>query len=53
MGGRPRLIDQEKLDAMIRALEAGTTKASLCRTFNVRPSTLNDALARSGWKFAA
>ncbi|HEX6013174.1 MAG TPA: recombinase family protein [Geminicoccaceae bacterium] len=53
MGGRPRLIDQEKLEAMIRALEAGATKASLCRTFNVRRSTLNDALARSGWKFAA
>jgi DNA invertase Pin-like site-specific DNA recombinase len=53
MGGRPRLIDQEKLEAMIRALKAGATKASLCRTFNVRRSTLNDALARSGWKFAA
>lgn len=53
MGGRPRLIDQEKLEAMIRALEAAATKASLCRTFNVRRSTLNDALARSGWKFAA
>jgi hypothetical protein len=50
VGGRPRLIDQEKLEAMIRALEAGATKASLCRTFNVRRSTLNDALARSGWR---
>lgn len=49
-GGRPRLIDPEKLEAMIRALEAGATKASLCRTFNVRRSTLNDALARSGWR---
>jgi DNA invertase Pin-like site-specific DNA recombinase len=53
MGGRPRLIDQEKLEAMIRALEAGATKASLCRTFDVRRSTLNDALARSGWESAA
>jgi DNA invertase Pin-like site-specific DNA recombinase len=50
IGGRPRLIDQEKLETMIRALEAGATKASLCRTFNVRRSTLNDALARSGWR---
>ena len=49
-GGRPRLIDQEKLDTMIRALEAGTTKASVCRTFNVPRSTLNDALERSGWQ---
>jgi hypothetical protein len=49
MGGRPRLIDQEKLETMIRALEAGAAKASLCRTFNVRRSTLNDTLARSGW----
>jgi DNA invertase Pin-like site-specific DNA recombinase len=53
VGGRPRLIDQEKLEAMIRALEAGATKASLCRTFNVRRSTLNDALARSGSNPAA
>jgi DNA invertase Pin-like site-specific DNA recombinase len=52
-GGRPRLIDQEKLEAMVRALEAGATKASLCRTFDVRRSTLNDALARSGWESAA
>ena len=49
VGGRPRLIDQEKLETMIRALEAGATKASLCRSFNVPRSTLNDALARSGW----
>ena len=52
-GGRPRLIDQEKLEAMIRALAAGATKASVCRTFNVRRSTLNDALARSGRGSAA
>jgi DNA invertase Pin-like site-specific DNA recombinase len=53
IGGRPRLIDQEKLEAMIRALETGATKASVCRTFNVRRSTLNDALARSGWRPSA
>ena len=53
VGGRPRLIDQEKLETMIRELEAGATKASLCRTFNVRRSTLNDALARSGGNPAA
>ena len=52
-GGRPRQVDQEKLEAMIRALAAGATKASVCRTFNVRRSTLNDALARSGWGPAA
>jgi hypothetical protein len=38
---------------MIRALAAGATKASVCRTFNVRRSTLNDALARSGRGSAA
>jgi DNA invertase Pin-like site-specific DNA recombinase len=52
-GGRPRLIDQEKLEAMVRALAAGATKASVCRTFDVRRSTLNDALARSGRGSAA
>ena len=52
-GGRPRLIDPEKLETMIRALAAGATKASVCRTFNVRRSTLNDALARSGWRSAS
>ena len=46
VGGRPRLIDQEKFETMIRALEAGATKASLCRTFNVRRSTLNDAIVQ-------
>ena len=38
---------------MIRALEAGATKASVCRTFDVRRSTLNNALARSGGRPSA
>jgi hypothetical protein len=49
-GGRPCPIDPEKLEAIIWALEAGATKTSLCVAFDVSYSTLNDALARSGWK---
>ena len=48
-GGRPTVIDAERLDAVIAALEAGATKASVCRTFGIKRSTLIDALTRIGW----
>lgn len=49
LGGRPRALDAEKLEAVIAALDAGTRKATVCRTFGIPRSTLNDALARAGW----
>lgn len=48
-GGRPVAIDAEKLAAVIAALDAGATKASVCRTFGISRSTLVDSLARIGW----
>jgi len=34
------------LDAIGAALQAGTSKAAVCRTFGVKRTTLYDALAR-------
>lgn len=48
-GGRPRAIDPEKLEKIIDALHAGSSKASICRTFQIPRSTLIDTLARAGW----
>jgi DNA invertase Pin-like site-specific DNA recombinase len=48
-GGRPIAIDAEKLAAIVAALGDGTTKAAVCRTFNIKRSTLIDSLARIGW----
>lgn len=48
-GGRPVAIDVEKLSAVIAALEGGVSKATVCRTFGIRRSTLIDSLARIGW----
>lgn len=47
--GRPPALDQEKIDQIIAALEAGASKAAVCRTFSVARSTLIDTLARAGW----
>ena len=49
-GGRPRAIDDEKLNAIIKALDTGASKAAVCRNFGVKRSTLLDTLARVGWK---
>ena len=46
-GGRPQAISPEKLEAILAALHAGASKASLCRTFRVKRTTLYDALARA------
>ena len=48
-GGRPVAIEAEKLAAVIAALNAGASKAAVCRTFGVKRSTLIDSLARIGW----
>jgi DNA invertase Pin-like site-specific DNA recombinase len=48
-GGRPVAIGPEKLAAVIAALDGGASKASVCRTFGIRRSTLIDTLARAGW----
>ena len=45
-GGRPRALSPEQVDAICAALQAGASKAAICRTFGVKRSTLYDALAR-------
>jgi DNA invertase Pin-like site-specific DNA recombinase len=46
-GGRPQAISDEKLAAILTALQAGASKAAICRTFGVKRTTLYEALARS------
>jgi DNA invertase Pin-like site-specific DNA recombinase len=46
-GGRPRAINNEKMEAILEDLKAGTSKASICRNFGIKRSTLYDALNRS------
>ena len=46
VGGRPRAIDDEKLEAIKEALLNGMSKATACRTFGVKRSTLIDSLKR-------
>lgn len=48
-GGRPATVQPEKLEAVIAALEGGTSKAAVCRTFGIARSTLIDTLKRAGW----
>lgn len=47
LGGRPKAIDDEKLAAITEALKSGTSKASVCRTFEVKRTTLYDMLKRT------
>ena len=39
-GGRPAVINAEKLAAVTAALDGGATKAAVCRTFGIKRSTL-------------
>ena len=48
-GGRPPEINNEKLEAIIAALNGGATKAAVCRTFGTKRTTLIETLARAGW----
>ena len=48
-GGRPPAVDQERMEAIITALDGGASKASVCRTQKVARSTLADSLERMGW----
>lgn len=43
------MIDAEKLANIVVALDAGATKAAVCRSFGVKRSTLVDTLTRIGW----
>ncbi len=49
-GGRPPVIDPERIEQITAALDAGASKASVCRSFKVARSTLIDTLDRVGWK---
>ena len=46
-GGRPPVINTEKMEAILEDLKAGASKASICRNFGLKRSTLYDALNRS------
>ena len=46
IGGRPRKINEEKLESILEILKNGTSKAQICRNFDIPRSTLNDALGR-------
>lgn len=45
-GGRPRKLDEEKIQSIMHALESGQSKASVCRTFQIPRATLYDYLYR-------
>jgi DNA invertase Pin-like site-specific DNA recombinase len=44
--GRPRAISEEKMEAILEDLKAGTSKAEVCRNFGIKRTTLYDALNR-------
>jgi DNA invertase Pin-like site-specific DNA recombinase len=46
IGGRPRKLNEEKLGSILEILRTGTSKAQICRNFDIPRSTLNDALGR-------
>jgi DNA invertase Pin-like site-specific DNA recombinase len=48
-GGRPPAIDPETVDQIVAALDGGSSKSAVCRTFKVARSTLTDTLERIGW----
>ena len=52
-GGRPPMIDAEKIEAITAVLDTGASKAAVCRNFGVAHSTLIDTLARIGWSAPA
>ena len=48
-GGRPPALVAQQIEQITAALDAGTSKASVCRSFKVPRSTLLDTLKRVGW----
>lgn len=46
IGGRPRAIPQEKMNVIMEALNNGMSKSAICRTFEVKRSTLIDSLKK-------
>lgn len=50
IGGRPRAISVEKIKAITESLNNGMSKAAICRTFDVKRTTLVETLARIGWQ---
>jgi len=46
IGGRPRAISEEKMEAILEDLKSGTSKAAVCRNFAIKRTTLYDALSR-------
>ena len=44
--GRPRAVSEEKLQTIQKMLKEGSTKAHICRLFNIPRPTLNDTLKR-------
>lgn len=46
VGGRPRAISEEKMEAILEDLKAGTSKSAICRNFGIKRTTLYDALSR-------
>ena len=47
-GGRPVAIDAEKMQTIKELLASGSSKAQICRNFNIPRSTLTDSLKRLG-----
>lgn len=45
-GGRPVAINPEKMEEIQEALRVDKTKASICRNFGIKHSTLYDTLNR-------
>lgn len=46
VGGRPPVIGDETMQAILRELENGTSKSAICRTFGIKRSTLYTTLDR-------
>ena len=53
LGGRPRAIDSEKLEAFLSTLKTGDSKAAVSRNFGVGRMTLFRVLARCGLEASA
>lgn len=46
IGGRPKVISEEKMEAILEDLKSGTSKAAICRNFGIKRTTLYDTLSR-------